>query len=153
VAKHIKDRTGLTVITNATAVIGELANCTDMTIICTGGTLRNKSLSFVGRAAENTLSGYHADKAFLSCKGFSPDKGLTDSNEQESDIRKLIIKCSKKVVFLCDHTKFDKVGYVTTANLEDIDCMICDKELPPGWEEALKNASVELKITKNTNEN
>lgn len=135
VAKHIKNKKNLTVITNAERVIVELSGCEDMTLISTGGILRRKSLSYVGRAAENTISNYYANKLFFSCKGFSPKRGLTDSNEQESEIRKTMIRCSNQVVFLCDHTKFDKVGYVNTAKLSDIDLIVTDEPFPVEWAE------------------
>jgi DeoR/GlpR family transcriptional regulator of sugar metabolism len=99
VAKHLKEKKGLTVITNAERIILELAQCNDINIISTGGFLRKKSLSCVGRAAEAAVSSYHADKVFFSCKGFSPQLGATDSNEQESTIRKLMIQHSKEGYF------------------------------------------------------
>jgi len=144
VAKNIKNKKGLTVITNAERILLELSNCKDMTLISTGGIMRQKSLSYVGRTAENVINSYHANKLFLSCKGFSPKFGLTDSSEQESEIRKAMIRCSEKVIFLCDHTKFERIGYVKTARLEDIDVMITDVQLPEEWEKCLKNASVEV---------
>lgn len=146
VAKNIKDKKGLTVITNAERIILELSGCDDITLISTGGILRHKSLSCVGRAAVNAISSYYANKLFFSCKGFSPKRGLTDSNEQESEIRKIMIKCSEKVIFLCDHTKFDKVGYINTAQLEDIDLMITDRPLPEGWAEYFEKASVKVEL-------
>ncbi len=133
VAKHIKSKKGLTVITNAERIILELSSCNDMTLISTGGILRNKSLSYVGRSAENAISNYYANKLFFSCKGFSPKSGLTDSNEQESEIRKTMIRCSNQVIFLCDRTKFDKVGYVNTARLADINTIISDAPFPESW--------------------
>lgn len=148
VAKHLKQKKGLTVITNAERIILELSACDKITLISTGGILRPKSLSCVGRAAETAISGYHADTVFFSCKGFSPRRGLTDSNEQESDIRKLMIKCSETAVFLCDHTKFDKVGYVTTARLEDVDYFISDANPPPDWEAEIKDKGIKLEVVK-----
>lgn len=146
VAKHLKDKKGLTVITNAERIILELSGCEDITLISSGGILRKKSLSYVGRAAENAISNYYADKLFFSCKGFSPKKGFTDSNEQESDMRKTMIKCSEKTIFLCDRTKFDKVGYVNTARLEDIDTIITDIELPDGWKGILDEAGIKSEL-------
>jgi DeoR/GlpR family transcriptional regulator of sugar metabolism len=146
VAKYIKDKHGLTVITNAERIIIELADCDDITLISTGGIIRKRSLSCIGRAAENAISSYHADKLFFSCKGFSPRKGLTDSNEQESNIRKMMITCSEKVIFLCDHTKFEKLGYVTTAQLQDIDYMITDIALPLEWQTEIETHGIKLEI-------
>lgn len=148
VAKHIKYKKNLTVITNAERIILELSNCDDMTLISTGGILRKKSLSYVGRAAENAISNYYANKLFFSCKGFSPKRELTDSNEQESEIRKTMIRCSSQVIFLCDHTKFDKVGYVNTAKLSDISTIITDAPLPDTWAEFLAGSPVRIELAK-----
>lgn len=148
VAKHLKDKKGLTVITNAEKVIFELSGCEDINLISTGGILRHKSLSYVGRAAENSLVNYYADKVFFSCKGFSPVRGLSDSNEQESGMRKTMLKCSKRAIFLCDHTKFDKVGYTTTAGLVDIDLIITDSALPTDWVESIESNGIKIIIPK-----
>jgi DeoR/GlpR family transcriptional regulator of sugar metabolism len=144
VAKHLKEKKGLTVITNAELIVLELAKCDDITLISTGGYVRKKSLSCVGQAAENAISSYHADKVFFSCKGFSPRLGATDSNEQESSLRKLMIKHSREAIFLCDHTKFDKVGYIATAQLDDINCLITDTQLPAGWENDFNDKGVKV---------
>lgn len=146
VAKHIKDKKGLTVITNAERIIFELSDCDDITLISTGGILRQKSLSYVGKTAETALSNYHVSKVFISCKGFSPKKGLMDSNEQESDIRKAMLQRSEKAIFLCDRMKFDKVGYVVTAQLKDFDYFITDSPIPDDWTDALKENHVDLVI-------
>lgn len=144
VAKHIRERKNITVITNGERIIMELADCPDITLISTGGILRNKSMSCVGRMAENAIEGLHADKVFFSCKGFSPEHGLTDSNEQESEIRKVMLRCSNMVIFLCDHTKFDRTGFAKTASLDDIDILITDQPMPEDWATALAAASVRI---------
>ena len=144
VAKHLKDKKGLTVITNAERIILELSQCSDINVISTGGFLRKKSLSCVGRAAEAAVSSYHADKVFFSCKGFSPHLGTTDSNEHESVIRKLMIQHSNESILLCDHTKFQKRGYIVTADLSDITHFITDVFLPEDWEEKIINEGVKI---------
>ena len=146
VAKNIRDRKGITVITNAQKVIIELSDCPEIALISTGGVLRHRSMSFVGRAAENILDCYYANKAFISSKGFSPDQGLRDSNDSESDIRKKMIERSQQVIFLCDHTKFDKVGYLTTTSLDSIDTIITDVAFPEHWMVKPAIAGIEIII-------
>ena len=46
-------------------------------VISTGGTLRDSSLSLVGKMAQDVLEKYYVDKAILSCKGIDHrTKGL-----------------------------------------------------------------------------
>ena len=143
-ARHLKKKKGLTVVTNAERIILELASCEDITLISSGGLLRPKSLSYVGRTAERAISQYRAAKVFLSSKGFSPRHGLTDSNEQEADIRRTMLACSEKVIFLCDHTKFEKVGFVNTARVDQINVLITDKAFPETWGNWLDSLSLKV---------
>lgn len=146
VAKHIKDKKGLTIITNALRIIQELSECEEIKVISTGGNLRRESMSFVGYSAETMLGGYCANKLFLSSKGFSPKQGLSDSSESESQIRRKMIERSRKVIYLCDQTKFDQSGYITTAGLPDLDVIITEVSVPEDWIEELKKFDIELII-------
>ncbi len=146
VAKNIKDRKGITVITNSQKVLIELSDCEEITLISVGGTLRHKSMSYGGRAAENALDYYFANKAFISSKGFSPGQGLTDSSELESDIRKKMIKRTQQVIYLCDHTKFNRVGYLNTSSLDNLDVIITDVAMPEEWIKEVSTAGIETII-------
>lgn len=148
VAKAIRGMKNITVITNAVKVILELSGNPDIVLISTGGILRRKSMSYVGRAAENTLSSFQADRTFMSCKGFTPQRGFTDSSEQESDIRKQMIHRSQQVVYLCDHTKMERVGFVSTATLADVDMLITDKPLQSSWEKEIEASGMKLVVAK-----
>jgi len=145
-ARYLKDKKNLTVITNAEKIVLELSSCTNITIISSGGILRHESLSYVGKAAENTLSSLQAGKAFLSCRGFSPLRGFTDANEQESEIRKQMMARSEKTVYLCDYTKMDRIGFVLTASLHDVDILVIDKQIPKEWIKVFKASGIDVII-------
>jgi len=147
VAKHLKGKQGLTVITNAERILSELSDCADMTLISTGGVLRPRSRSYTGRAAEAAVGTYWADWLFFSCKGFDPATGLSDSSEEESALRCVMLRRARARVFLCDRTKYNRVGFTTTATLSDIHTVITDGPLPEGWAEVIMAAGVELQIT------
>ena len=55
VARAVLDRTGLTVVTNALNIAGELAIRSDLKLVVTGGTARPESYELVGPLAERTL--------------------------------------------------------------------------------------------------
>jgi len=150
VAKNIKDKKGLTVITNSLKVIMELSECDGIHLISTGGILRNKSLSYVGRVAEkNILDHYYANKAFLSCRGVTLTRGLADSNEQEAEIKKAMMQCTECVVLLCDQSKLGKLGFPVFASLDDIDYMITDVELDNDWKETLGKKGINIVYANN----
>ncbi len=145
-AKNIKDKKGITVITNAQNIIFELSNIEGIELISSGGKLRRKSMSYVGRVAENALSNYHANKFFFSCMGFSMQRGITDSNDQESEMKKTMLHCSQEAYLLCDQTKFDKVGYASTAKAQDISMLITDTKLEPSVEKSINSLGIKTII-------
>jgi len=151
-AKNIKDKKRLTVITNSEKVIQELMLCQEIKIISTGGVLRRESMSFSGSFAEETLRQYHSNKVFFSCKGFLPELGLMDSNEQESQIKRIMISRSQRSVFLCDKTKLNSIGCITVATMSQIQVFITDEILPQDIQKQLNDSGIETIIAGGTNE-
>ncbi|AEM73892.1 DeoR/GlpR family DNA-binding transcription regulator [Caldicellulosiruptor acetigenus] len=145
VAKLLKTKKKITVITNSEQIIDELKVFEDtIKVISTGGTLRNKSLSLVGPIAEQTLRSLNANKAIISCKGFDIEKGFTESNELEAQVKKLMIEIADKVYMIADHTKMNKTALVNIATLDDVDFIFTDKILPPSQENAIREKNVEI---------
>ena len=90
-ALHICDQIttkNITVITNSLNVLSQLSGYENITLISTGGNFQHTSSSFLGRTAISSLSNYYVDKAFVSCRSLSIDKGLSDGDEQLADIRR-----------------------------------------------------------------
>jgi DeoR/GlpR family transcriptional regulator of sugar metabolism len=144
VAKMLKNKKRLTVITNSEKVILELGNARQITLISTGGVLRQGSLSYTGTWAEKLFDNYNADKAVISCKGISIDKGITDSNEMEAQIKKAMFKSAAKVYIGVDHTKFDRVSFVKMLSIDDVDLIFTDRQLDLKWHEFLKEKNIEV---------
>ncbi|ABP66604.1 transcriptional regulator, DeoR family [Caldicellulosiruptor saccharolyticus DSM 8903] len=144
VAKLLKTKKKITVITNSEQIVNELKVFEDIKVISTGGTLRNRSLSLVGPIAENTLKSLNANKAIISCKGFDIEKGFTESNELEAQVKKMMIEIADQIYMIVDHTKMNKIALVNIATLDDVDFIFTDKVLPPSQENAIREKNVEI---------
>lgn len=144
VAKNIKSKNGITVITNSQKVILELSSAEQIKVISTGGTLRSTSMSLVGHLAEKTLQSYNVDKAVISCAGASLIKGFTDSNELEAEVKKAMMSSAEKVILVIDNTKFDRVSFTRIADFRNIDYIFTDKSLSFEWEKELEERKIEL---------
>ena len=68
IAKNIKQKRHLTVITNSIEILLELSDVSGWDIIATGGLLKSGTMSLFGKKAADSISSYNADKAFFSCK-------------------------------------------------------------------------------------
>ena len=144
IARQLKHRRHITIITNSIEVLIELSAAPDLTVISTGGTLRGHSLSLVGRNAERMLRNFNVDKAFISCKGIDPDKGITESNEMEVEIKRAMRSAAKTTYIAVDHTKFDKVSFVKLADLADIGGIITDFTPDEAWQETFRTNNIDF---------
>jgi len=136
VAIRLVRRKGLTVITNSLRISERLAG-TEVKVICAGGALRHSQLSFVGPTTGEALGRFCADKAFVSCVGVSLEDGLTDSDEREAEVRRLMLSRAREKVLIADDTKLGKTFFSLIAPLEGIDCLATDQEPEPRWLEGL----------------
>lgn len=152
VARNLKQYRKLTVITNSVEILLELSNCKNIKVISTGGELRESALSLGGRQAEQMLLRYNVDKAVLSCKGVSMDKGITDSNEPEAQIKSTMRECAKTTVWAIDSTKFDKVSFVQLARFKQGDIVVTDKPLESRWMEFLTDYGIRVVVDENVEE-
>ncbi|MFC7395515.1 DeoR/GlpR family DNA-binding transcription regulator [Scopulibacillus cellulosilyticus] len=142
-AAHLYNKQNLTLISNSIRVLNELAD-TQHHIISTGGNLRGRSHSLVGPAAEATVKRYNADKYLFSCKGLDLEKGITESNEPEAELKKAMLESSKMNILLVDHTKFNSVSFINLCNFDQISVLVTDKMPPEEWKEKLSKHNIEL---------
>ena len=110
--KSIFNKHNLTLITNSVEILLDLPASNDWRIISTGGTYRQDSMSFLSASATAVISNYHADYAVMSCKGLDISKGITDTRENNADLKKSLIKNANKVILAVDNTKFNKISFV-----------------------------------------
>lgn len=144
-ARNIKTKRSIVVITNSVRVVEELAMCEHITTICVGGQLTSKNLSFVGRISENLIrEHYVADKFFFSCRGVTVQRGLMDSTESEAEIKKAMMERAEECIFLCDNQKPDRLGMQVICGFDKISKAVIESELDPSFEEAFKENNVEV---------
>lgn len=124
-AKRLPD-IPLTVLTNSMKVAMELANREKISVIAVGGSLLQKSLSFVGPQTNNALESYHVNKAFISCQGIHIERGISDSNEMQALVKKKMIEISDEIYLLADYTKFGVQAFSRVATMDAIDFVITD---------------------------
>ena len=143
IAKGLKQLSQLTVITNAVNIAAELAS-TDFEVILIGGTLRKNSFSLVGPLAEDNLEEMHADILFLGVDGFDLEAGITTPNFLESRVNRAMVKAARKVVAVCDSSKFNRRSLSRIVPPDAVHQVITDRGLPQEIAEALKALNVDL---------
>ena len=119
----LSSKRNITVVTNGVKALTKLAEY-DINTISTGGTLVNSCLALVGEEAYKTIETFNADIAFFSCRGLSDDGYLTDIAPEENNIRKHMMKNSKKSYLLCSSEKFGKKYFHNLCHKDELNGII-----------------------------
>lgn len=145
IARALRNFHRLTVITNAVNIAAELAN-SEIEVILTGGTVRKNSFSLVGPLAEETLRHLSADTLFLGVDGFDTRLGLSTPNLQEAKVNRVMVEISRKVVAVCDSSKFGRRSLSTIVPPNAIHHVITDKKISKMDIQNLKDTGVSLTL-------
>jgi DeoR family transcriptional regulator of aga operon len=129
IARQLKNRQRLQVITNGVNIANELLGSRVHTTIL-GGTLRTDSASIVGRFAEEMLGQLFADKLFMGGAACDPEYGISGSNLEEATLNKAMLGIAREVIFVADASKFDKRSMSRIASFSEIHTVISDVSMP-----------------------
>ncbi len=135
IAKHIKQKRRITIITNSIENLLELSNVPDLEVISTGGVLKAGTMSLSGKKTGDSISAYNADKVFFSCKGIDLGKGIADGNDETAGVKQAMIESAAKVYLAVDSTKFGKSAFARICDLSAVDVVITDKRPEEEWME------------------
>lgn len=128
VARQLKTRQNLTVITNSLPVVNILVDNPKITLICIGGLLRPSEFSFIGHIAEQVLSEIRVDKVFISVRAVNIKEGLTNDYLPETLTDRAILNIGRQNIVVADHTKFGRTSTVLLVPIDRIDTLITGVE-------------------------
>ena len=114
VARHLRGKKNLTVVTNSLNIAAEFNDCPAVSVFCLGGSLRHGEFYTAGVLAEQNIARFNADKLILGIGGITLEHGITDYHVDESELLRLYVQSSACVIGVADHSKF---GLVCTFNL------------------------------------
>lgn len=149
VARAVAERVdlqGITVITPAINVARYFIERTNVRVFLTGGELRRESESMVGHLAEDSFRYLNAGFAFLSCGGLTAEGGVMYPDTELAELKKAIIRCSRRVVLVVDHSKFGRISAVSAFPVSEVDIMITDAKAPADEVEAIRREGVSVEI-------
>ncbi|AKG73496.1 DeoR/GlpR family DNA-binding transcription regulator [Salinicoccus halodurans] len=134
----------LTVVTSGLQSALELKENPDITVIMIGGVVTNGSTSIEGKLGLDILDYVNIDIMFTSASGFSLEKGLTDFNLYEVELKKEMVKRSRKVVAVIDSSKIGVNSSAVFAKVGQIDTLITDKPIESDIAEELSSYNIYL---------
>jgi DeoR family fructose operon transcriptional repressor len=146
IARQLRQRRNLTVITNAFHVAAELGDCPGIEVIVTGGAVKGNTLALVGPVAEQTLEGINVDRVFLGANGIDLERGITTPTQLEAAVKRKMIAAARQVILVADHTKFGKVAFATIGPITRAHVLVTDQGLDPQAARELTARGVQVLI-------
>lgn len=146
IAKALKSRSGITVVTNALNIAMELADSDGVQVVVAGGVLRRKSYELSGPLAERVVEALHIGKMFLGVDGFALGAGLTTHSESEAQIAKMLIRRSERTYAVFDRSKVGRASLFSIVPATAIHACITDAPLDGDLQEALLARGVEVHV-------
>lgn len=132
------------VVTNALNIALLLEQHPGVSVIVTGGTLRPLQHSLVNPYGSLLLQEINADKVFLGCNGVHPEKGFTNTNLQEAEIKRAMLQSASEAIVLADHTKLMQVAAARIASLGSAKLLVTDHKAQAGDLEQIRKAGLEV---------
>jgi DeoR family transcriptional regulator of aga operon len=127
VARNLRNRLNIRVITNAINIAMELSNCPGLKTFVTGGFVQwAGSFSLVGHAAITSLSDIYMDRVFVSVCGIDPARGITVIEPEEGLTFRSMIQQAKQTVVVADSSKIGMVTPALICPISDIHLVITD---------------------------
>ena len=142
-ARLIRDRSNLTVVTNSLRAAIELA-AQGPRVILIGGEFRRLSQTLVGPLTRLTLHEVHVDKAFMGTIGLTLEEGLTTTDPSEAYTKELVMQHARQVFLLADHSKVGKVSFACAGQLGRVQVLITDKQVDRKFSSQLRKDGVEV---------
>ena len=145
-ARALPHDIALNVTVNALPIALELSERPNVTITTIGGELRRTSLSATGVAAEAALRRLFADCAFISVRGLSMQRGLTEASTSESALKEVMIGNAKRVVALVDSSKLGRTAFSFFAPVTALDVLITDDGADPRILAQLRESGLQVHV-------
>ena len=142
VAKALKEKERLTVITNSMEILLELSDVSGWNIISTGGVMKEGYLAFLGSRTEESIRSYYVDKVIISCKALDHEWGIMESKESFGTTKKAMIASGREKILVVDSTKFDQTAFSVAGKLRDVDVVVTDRKPSDKWMGYFKDAGV-----------
>ena len=144
IARHLHNIRHLQVLTNGLNIAVELLGSRTIQTIIMGGSVRNDSASVVGRATEDMLEQFSADKLFLCGAGCDPDFGVSGTNLDETMANRAMLRAAREIIVVADSSKFSKRSMSLIASFSEVDLVISDAGLPAELQDRIRSFGCKL---------
>lgn len=127
VARSIRHRKNITVVTNAINIAMELSHQVDLKVIVTGGWLSGDWFALVGPGAIASVGEIFVDKVFIGVDGINSERGLTTNYPDQATIHRAMMRQARQKIVVADHHKIGVIGTALICPSSEVSILITNK--------------------------
>lgn len=144
IVDSIDQRKQVTILTNSYKLINDLSYKPNLKFIATGGECSFHYKAYIGNDALYTIQKYNADLAILGCNSLTAERGLMESNAEESAVKVAMASHSYRTLVAADYSKFDHFSRFNTLSFNQINFFATDVRPSPVWTEVFDRYEIKL---------
>jgi DeoR family transcriptional regulator, aga operon transcriptional repressor len=145
-AQHLPPVHGLTVVTPAMNVAGQLLGADGVEVQLMGGRVDPTWLGTIGTPREQGIKDLIAQKLFLGAQSIDDDLDITDVLRDQAANKIAFLRKARVVILLVDSTKWHRRAPYKVAPVSAVDVVIVDDGLDEATQQRVRDAGVELVI-------
>jgi DeoR family transcriptional regulator of aga operon len=146
VARNIRSRRNIRIVTNAVNIAMELCNCVGLQTLVTGGFVQwAGSFSLVGHGATSFLNDIYLDKVFVSVCGIDEARGVTVIESEEALTFRTMVRQAKRAIVVADSSKLGVVSPALVCAISEIHMLITDTHAPDKAVARLTERGIEVR--------
>ena len=126
VARALRARRNLSIVTNSLAVAAELGAVPTFRVLLLGGVVNARYGFTYGSDAQEQLSQYQADWAILSVDGVSARGGITTYHAEEAILDRMMMQGARHTLITADHSKIGRAGFTRIRECGPPLCLVTD---------------------------
>ncbi|NMD08878.1 MAG: DeoR/GlpR transcriptional regulator [Phyllobacteriaceae bacterium] len=145
-AQELRNRRGLTVVTNSSDIARTLATVNGNRVYMAGGELKADNGAAFGPPAVEFISRFRVRHSFISIAALHAVDGPMDMAFEEAELARMALSRSDNRIILSDSTKFGKTALVKVCDFSEINQLITDGAPPADLAMALDKAGVAVTV-------
>ncbi len=143
-ARRLKERQKLTVITTSLPIASELQFCDNIQVLLLGGLLRHDAPDLTGPLTEANLESLRADVAFIGGDAIDLEGNIYNNAPAVGRMLTKMAGSAQRVYVVADSSKIGRTALMRFGRIGSWDGLITDRELKPTMARALRRARVHL---------
>jgi len=129
IAKQLKNKKNITVITTSLAIVSELQFIDYIEVVLLGGSLRSGSPDLHGPLAEENIEQFRTHIAFIGADGIDLNGNTFTNDLRIANLSRRMAKNANRVIVVSDSSKFGRKSMCKVLSSDEYDLIITDSDV------------------------